>query len=488
MTKNIELQNKSLFQTQGFINGEWVDAQSKKTFIVTNPANDVPIAEVANMGAQETNQAIEAAEIAFQQWKLSPIKERYSLLMKWYQLIMDNQKDLATLMVVEQGKPYAEAAGEVIYAATFVQWFAEQGKRMNGVVKSAFSPNAELKYTKEPVGVVGIVTPWNFPLAMITRKVAPAIAAGCSVVVKPSELTPLSAFALAELAQQAGMPKGLINIIPTDDAASVGNALTASATVRKISFTGSTRVGKILMKQSADTVKRTSMELGGNAPFIVFDSADINTTIEALMASKFRNAGQTCVCANRILVQSKIYDEFVDSFIKKTQQLKVGNGLEEGVTIGPLINKQALEKVDTFVQNTLSKGAECLLGGKPHELGFTFFQPTILSNVPQDSPYNCEEIFGPVAPLIKFDTEEQVIAIANDTVHGLAAYFCSQDYRQINRVNQALRSGMIGINTGIFSNEFGPFGGVKESGIGREGSELGIEEYLDIKYSLLSFQ
>ena len=484
----MKLNNPTLFKQQGFINGQWVDANNQQTFTVTNPADDSFVAEVANMGEAETHQAIDAAQQAFQKWQSSTIKERYAILMKWYQLIIDNQADLARLMVIEQGKPLAEAAGEVIYAATFVQWFAEQGKRMNGVVKSAFSPTAELKYTKEPVGVVGIITPWNFPLAMITRKVAPAIAAGCSVVIKPSELTPLSAFALAELAHQAGIPAGLINIIPTAQAAIVGSAITASPTVRKISFTGSTNVGKILMKQSADTVKRTSMELGGNAPFIVFDNADVDIAVEALMASKYRNAGQTCVCANRIIVQDRIHDEFIAKLIQRVKQFKLGNGLDEGVTMGPLINQKAFEKVNTFVTNTVQKGAEVLLGGKPHELGYSFFQPTILSNVAADSPYNCEEIFGPVAPIIKFTDEEQAIEIANDTVHGLAAYFCSQDYRQIHRVNQALRSGMIGINEGVFSNEFGPFGGVKESGIGREGSELGIEEYLDTKYTLLSFK
>lgn len=480
--------NQTLFKTQGLIDGQWLASDKQSTFSVTNPANGEIVAEVSDLGEAETKHAIMIAQETFLNWKHVPIKERYALMMKWYQLILDNQEDLARLMVIEQGKTLMEASGEVTYSANFVQWFAEQGKRMNGMIKTGFSPMKELKYSKEPVGVVGIITPWNFPLAMITRKVAPAIAAGCSVVIKPSELTPLSASALCELSLQAGLPKGLINLIPTTQSAIVGKALTESPLVRKISFTGSTKVGKILMKQCADTIKRTSMELGGNAPFIVFDSADMTIALDALMISKFRNAGQTCVCANRIFVQEGIYPEFVDKFSQRVASITVGNGLEEGITMGPLINQAAVEKVHNFVQNQVSKGAEVMIGGKPHALGFNFYEPTILANVAADSPYNCEEIFGPVAAIIPFTTEEEAIALANDTVHGLAAYFCSQDYRQIHRVNQQLQAGMIGINEGVFSNEFGPFGGVKESGVGREGSELGIEEYLDIKYTLLSFK
>ncbi len=482
-----EIKNKNLFIQKAFINNKWSDSDSGKVLEVTNPANNSILGTVPDMGKNETEQAIVAANHAFISWKKTTAKDRYNLLMSFYHLMISNADDLAYLMVLEQGKPLAEAKGEVIYAANFIQWFAEQAKRIHGTIMEAFSNKAQLQYTKTPVGVVGIITPWNFPLAMITRKLAPALAAGCTVVIKPSELTPFSAIALMYLAKEAGIPSGVCNLVTTANAAEVGKVMSDSQYIRKISFTGSTKVGKILLEQSSQTVKRMSMELGGNAPFIVFDDADLEVAITSLIASKYRNSGQTCVCANRILVQEKIHDKFVDLLKKQVESFKVADGLTPEVTVGPLINSQTLEKVESHVHHSVNKGAEVVIGGKRHSLGYTFYEPTILVNVPSISILNEEETFGPVAPIIKFKTEEEAIEIANNTKYGLSAYFCSTNVSRIFRVLDALDSGMIGVNEGILSNEFGPFGGVKESGLGREGSVLGLEEYLENKYSIISY-
>ena len=484
----MELKNSSLFKEKGFINGKWVSAENGKTYDVTNPADNSLVAKVPSMGKTETNEAIQAAAKSFLVWRDTPAKQRATILLDWYNLVIANKEELAKIMVLEQGKPLAEAIGETVYAANFIQWFAEQSKRILGNIMSDFAKDTTLQYTKEAVGVVGVITPWNFPLAMITRKAAPALAAGCSVVIKPSRNTPLCALALVELAHQAGVPAGVLNLITGEKSTEIGDALCESKQVRKISFTGSTTVGKLLLQKSANSVKRMSMELGGNAAFIVFDDADFSRAVDSLMASKFRNTGQTCVCANRIFVQAEIYESFIEALKEKVIALKVGNGLEEGVQQGPLINKAAVEKVENHVQSAVSQGAEVVLGGKPHSLGGSFYQPTILKNVQENSIFKEEETFGPVAPLIRFETEEEVIKMANDTEYGLANYFFTQDFRRIQRVNRELESGIICINEGIFSNEFGPFGGVKESGIGREGSVLGIEEYLETKYTLISYK
>ncbi len=484
----MELEKFPLFKNKGWINGKWVSAENGETYDVTNPADNSLVAKMPSMGKAETFDAIRTAAEAFIIWRETPAKQRATILLDWYHLVIKNKDELAKIMVLEQGKPLAEAVGETVYAANFIQWFAEQAKRIFGSIMSDFAKDATLQYTKEAVGVVGVITPWNFPLAMITRKVAPALAAGCSVVVKPSRNTPLCALALTELSHQAGLPAGVLNLITGEKSAEIGDALCESKQVRKISFTGSTRVGKLLLEKSAQTVKKMSMELGGNAAFIVFDDANLERSIDSLMASKFRNTGQTCVCANRIFVQSGIYDSFVEALKEKVMALKVGSGLEEGVGQGPLINEAAFKKVEKHVRSAVSQGAEVVLGGKPHELGGSFYQPTILKNVQGDSIFKEEETFGPVAPLIRFETEEEAVKMANDTDYGLASYFFTQDFRRIQRVNRKLESGIICINEGIFSNEFGPFGGVKESGIGREGSVLGIEEYLETKYTLISYK
>ena len=472
---------------QAFIGGQWVNAHDGASMNIYDPADDQRLGSVPDMGQLEVEEAIEAAKVAFESWKTVTAKERYALLMKWYELILAHQSELAELMTLEQGKPLAEAKGEIVYSANFIQWFAEQAKRIHGAVMTGFSNSAQLQYTKEPVGVVGIITPWNFPAAMITRKVAPALAAGCTVVIKPSSLTPYTALALTKLAEQAGLPSGVCNLVTSSQSDLVGKAMSQSKSVRKISFTGSTRVGKQLLAQSAETVKRMSMELGGNAPFIVFDDADFKVAIPALMATKFRNTGQTCVCANRILVQAGIYHEFIEQFKQTVQALNVGSGLEKGVTQGPLINQAAVEKVESHVQHALDLGGQLQLGGKRKHKGQTFFEPTIISDVPGESLFNSEETFGPLAPIIKFSTEEEALAIANNTDFGLSAYFCTRDIGRVHRVLRGLESGMIGVNEGILSNEFGPFGGIKESGIGREGSVLGIEEYLENKYSIIHY-
>ncbi|AIB14294.1 succinate-semialdehyde dehydrogenase (plasmid) [Azospirillum argentinense] len=478
----LSLNDQSLLRTQAYVNGAWRDAFSGKTFAVTNPATGEELAQVADVGAEETRQAINAADAALPAWRAKTAKERAAILRRWFELIMAAQEDLAVLMTLEQGKPLAEARGEVAYGASFIEWFAEEGKRVYGDVIPSFAGNKRIVVLKEPIGVVAAITPWNFPNAMITRKVGPALAAGCTIVVKPAEDTPLSALALAELAERAGVPAGVFNIVTGSDPVAIGGELTASPIVRKLSFTGSTEVGKILMRQSADTVKKVSLELGGNAPFIVFDDADLDEAVKGALASKYRNSGQTCVCANRLLVQAGVYDAFAAKLAEAVKQIRVGNGMEAGVTQGPMINGQAVEKVEELMGDALAKGAKVALGGKRHAMGGTFFEPTILTGVTTGMRVAREEIFGPVAPLFKFETEADAIRMANDTEFGLAAYFYSRDIGRVWRVAERLEYGMVGINEGILSTEVAPFGGIKQSGIGREGSKYGVEDFLEIKY------
>ncbi len=478
----IQLRDRSLLRSQGFIGGEWVDAHSGRTFPVHNPATGQVLAQVADMGAEETRRAIQAADTAWPAWRGLTAGERAAILRRWNDLIREHQEDLALLMTLEQGKPLFEARGEVRYGASFVEWFAEEARRIYGDVIPSHVGNARLVVVKQPVGVVGAITPWNFPNAMITRKVAPALAAGCTVVIKPAEDTPLSALALAELAQRAGFPPGVLNVVTALDPVPVGQELTANPTVRKISFTGSTQVGKLLLRQSADTVKRVSLELGGNAPFIVFDDAEVDEAVAGALACKYRNAGQTCVCANRIFVHTAVYDEFAHKYADAVSRLKVGYGLEEGVVIGPLINQAAVEKVERLLEDAVRKGAQVILGGHRHPRGGTFFEPTVVTEVTPEMAFTQEEIFGPIAPLYRFRTEEEVIRLANSTRYGLAAYFYSRDIGRVWRVAEGLEYGMVGINTGLISTAVAPFGGVKESGIGREGSRYGVDEYVEIKY------
>lgn len=474
------LKDSTLLRHQSYIHGEWVGAQSDKTFPVFNPANNEILAEVADCSAVETESAIAAADAALADWRAKTATVRAGILRRWHDLILANAEDLGLLMTLEQGKPLAEARGEVRYGASFIEWFAEEGKRAYGDIIPPHQPGLRLLVTKQPVGVVAAITPWNFPNAMITRKVAPALAAGCTVVIKPSEETPLSALALAELATRAGFPPGVINIVTGMDAATIGKTLTDSSIVRKLSFTGSTEVGKLLMRQSADTVKKISLELGGNAPFIVFDDADLDAAVEGAIASKYRNAGQTCVCANRVLVQSGVYEAFLEKFIPAVQKQKVGAGTEQGVSIGPLINAEALDKVQRLVGDATQKGARLLTGG--HSMSGTFFEATILADVTSGMDIMHEEIFGPVAPVTRFDSEQEAIQIANDTPYGLAAYFYGRDIGRVFRVAEALDYGMIGVNTGLVATTVAPFGGMKESGIGREGSKYGLDEFLEVKY------
>lgn len=475
-------QKFSLLRFQAYINGQFVSSQNGKTFTVHNPTNGEKIGEVADLGTEETAQAIEAAAVAQKKWQALLPKERSVILRKWFELIMQNQEELAQILSLEQGKPLAESRGEIAYGASFIEWFAEEGKRIYGDVLPQDKAGRRLFVTKQPIGVVAAITPWNFPNAMITRKAAPALAAGCTIVIKPAAETPLSALALAQLADQAGIPKGVFNIITSSDAESVGRELSTNPTVRKLTFTGSTRVGKILMQQSAGTVKKLALELGGNAPAIVFDDADLDTAVEGVFASKFRNGGQTCVCANRIYVQAGIYEQFLAKLSEKVAQIKLGSPFEEEVTMGALISERAVEKVESHINDALSLGAELVLGGERHALGGTFFQPTILKNVTQAMKVAREETFAPLAPIFKFETEEEVIQWANDTEFGLAAYLFSQNIGRIWRVSEQLEYGIVGINEGIISNEIAPFGGWKESGLGREGSKYGIEEFLEIKY------
>jgi succinate-semialdehyde dehydrogenase/glutarate-semialdehyde dehydrogenase len=478
----MHLKDSRLFHQQCYIGGAWVDADHQETLAVTNPATGETLGGVPKLGAVEVNRAITAAQDAFAGWRARTAKERSTLLRRWFNLMLEHQDDLAMLMTLEQGKPLAEARGEIAYAASFIEWFAEEAKRVYGDVIPPHQADKRIVVVKEPIGVCAAITPWNFPAAMITRKAGAALAAGCTMVIKPASQTPFSALALCELAERAGIPAGVLNVV-TGSAQVIGAELTANPTIRKLSFTGSTAIGKQLMRECAGTMKKLSLELGGNAPFIVFDDADLDAAVEGAIISKYRNAGQTCVCANRILVQEGVYQAFADKLSQAVvAQLKVGNGLESGVTQGPLIDEAAVAKVEEHIADALSKGARVVLGGRRHELGGTFFQPTILTQVTPEMAVAREETFGPVAPLFRFSTEQDAIRMANDTEFGLASYFYSRDIGRIWRVSEALEYGMVGVNTGLISTEIAPFGGMKESGLGREGSKYGIEEYLEIKY------
>lgn len=477
-------QSIEFISNKAYINGLWVAAADKKTYEITNPANGKLLATVPSMSRLDTEQAIAAANAALPAWKQRTAKDRSQLLRRWFDLIMQHQDQLANLMTQEQGKPLAEAKGEIAYAASFVEWFAEEAKRIDGEVLQGHQPDKRLLVLKQPVGVVAAITPWNFPSAMITRKAAPALAAGCTLVLKPAPQTPLSALALAQLAEQAGIPAGVFNVVTADaeDARKVGEVLTASPIVRKLSFTGSTAVGIHLMQACAPTLKKLSLELGGNAPFIVFDDADLDAAVEGAIISKYRNAGQTCVCANRIYVQAPVYDAFAEKFTAAVAKLTVGSGLEAGVEIGPLIDQSAVEKVERHLHDALAKGGKLLLGGKRHALGANFFEPTIISGATQAMLIAKEETFGPLAPLFSFADEAEVIQLANATEYGLAAYFYANNLSRVWKVAEALEYGMVGINTGLISTEVAPFGGIKSSGLGREGSRHGLDEYLEMKY------
>ena len=477
----MKITDNPYFREQGYIDGIWCDAKSKDTVEVIDPATNQPIGTVPNMATEEAKAAVDAAAKALPTWRALTAHQRSTLLQRWFQLIQDNKRQLVELMTFEQGKPVAEAEGEITYAASFIEWFAEQGKRTNGEIIPSPSSDKRLMVIKQGIGVCAAITPWNFPAAMITRKAAPALAAGCTMVIKPANETPYTALALAELAAQAGIPAGVINIV-TGDAVKIGEVFTSDNRVRKLSFTGSTGVGRLLMRQCADSVKKVSLELGGNAPFIVFNDADIEKAVAGAMGAKFRNAGQTCVCANRFYIHKDVYQQFSERFVAEVKKLKVGNGFTEGVTIGPLINHKAVEKSQSLLADTLQRGATLLCGGERDKAGENFFQPTVVGNVPADSHILEEEIFGPVAPLVIFDNEEEVVHLANNTIYGLAAYFYSEDPQRIWRVAENLEYGMVGINTGLISNEVAPFGGIKQSGLGREGSEHGIEDYMEMKY------
>jgi succinate-semialdehyde dehydrogenase/glutarate-semialdehyde dehydrogenase len=479
---SLQLKNPDLLREQAYINGAWVAADDGATFEVTNPADGTLLANAAQLGVGETRVAIEAAAAAWPAWRQRTAKDRAAILRRWYELILANKDDLAALMTAEQGKPLAESAGEVMYGASFIEWFAEEGKRVYGDVIPTHMPDRRIVVIKQSVGVVAAITPWNFPNAMITRKAAPALAAGCTFVVKPASETPLSALALAELAHQAGIPAGVFNVVTTKNSAAIGKELTESTLVRKFSFTGSTTIGKLLIRQCASTVKKVSMELGGNAPFIVFDDADVDAAVTGAIVSKYRNAGQTCVCANRIYVQEGIYDSFVQKFTAAVGELKIGRGEEAGVNIGPMISSSAVQKVEELLADAIGKGASVIEGGSRHELGGLFFEPTVVKDATANMAFATEEIFGPVAPIFKFRTEEEAIELANATDFGLAAYFYARDLGRVWRVAEELEYGMVCINDGILSTEVAPFGGVKESGTGREGSKYGIDEYVEIKY------
>ena len=474
-----------LFKQQCYINGQWKDANSGETIDVTNPATGAVLGTVPKMGAAETAEAIEGARVAQKEWAQRTAKERHAVLIKWFNLMMENQAALGELLTLEQGKPLAEATGEIAYGASFIEWFAEEGKRTYGEIIPGHQRDKRIQVLKQPIGVTAAITPWNFPNAMITRKAGAALAAGCSMVVKPATATPYSALALCVLAEQAGIPAGLLSVL-TGSSTAIGGQITSNPTVRKLSFTGSTEVGAKLMEQCAPQIKKTSMELGGNAPFIVFDDADIDAAVEGAIICKFRNNGQTCVCANRIYVQAGVYDAFAEKFAARIATMKVGNGMDEGVAFGPLIEPQALDKVQEHVDDALSKGADVILGGKPHALGGLFFEPTIMTNVDRSMAVTQEETFGPLAPLYRFESEDEVIEQANDTRFGLASYFYAQNLSRVYKVAEALEYGIVGINTGIISTELAPFGGIKESGLGREGSSHGIDDYLELKYLCLS--
>jgi succinate-semialdehyde dehydrogenase/glutarate-semialdehyde dehydrogenase len=480
----LQLKDPTLLRQQAYINGAWSDADNGETHPVTNPATGEQIGTVPQMGAAETRRAIDAANAAWPAWRKKPAKERAAILRKWNDLILENTDDLALLMTAEQGKPLTESRGEVSYGASFIEWFGEEAKRVAGETLASPWPDRRLLVTKEPIGVCAAITPWNFPIAMITRKAGPALAAGCPMVLKPAESTPYCALALAELAERAGVPPGVFSVL-TGSAKDIGGEMTSNPIVRKLTFTGSTAIGRLLMEQSAQTVKKLSLELGGNAPFIVFDDADLDAAVEGAIASKYRNAGQTCVCANRLYVQDGVYDQFAEKLVAAVEKLKVGNGVEEGVTQGPLIDEKAVKKVEQHVADALSKGGRLLTGGKRHELGHSFFQPTVIADITNEMMVATEETFGPLAPLFRFKTDDEVIAMANNTEFGLASYFYSRDIGRIWRVAEGLECGMVGVNTGLISNEVAPFGGVKQSGLGREGSHLGIEEFLVVKYICL---
>ncbi|XUW92101.1 NAD-dependent succinate-semialdehyde dehydrogenase [Burkholderia sp. M6-3] len=477
----LTLKDPALLKTHAYLAGEWQGAGDGSTFEVVNPATGEVVATVPRMGTAETRRAIDAANAAWPAWRASTAKQRAVILRKWHDLMLENADDLALILTTEQGKPLAEAKGEIQYAASFLEWFAEEGKRVNGDTIPTPANDKRIVVTKEPVGVCAAITPWNFPAAMITRKVGPALAAGCPIIVKPAEATPLSALALAVLAERAGVPRGVFNVV-TGEPKAIGAEMTGNPIVRKLSFTGSTPVGRLLMAQCAPTVKKVSLELGGNAPFIVFDDADLDAAVAGAIASKYRNSGQTCVCTNRFYVHDKVYDAFAAKLRAAVEQLTVGRGTEAGVTQGPLINEAAVLKVESHIEDALAKGARVVTGGKRHALGHGFFEPTILADVTPDMKVARDETFGPLAPLFRFSSDEEVIALANDTEFGLASYFYSRDIGRVWRVAEALEYGMVGINTGLISNEVAPFGGVKQSGLGREGSHYGIDDYVVIKY------
>ncbi len=481
---SLDLKDPGLFREACYINGRWVGAGSNETIDVTNPATGETLGTIPKMGADETREAIAAANEAYPAWRAKTAKERAAILRKWFDLMMENQEDLARMMTAEQGKPLKESMGEIVYAASFIEWFAEEGKRIYGDTIPQHAPGKRIVVTKEPIGVCAAITPWNFPAAMITRKCGPALAAGCTMVVKPATATPYSALALAELGERAGIPAGVFSVV-TGSSGAIGGEMTSNPTVRKLTFTGSTEIGKLLMEQCAGTVKKTSMELGGNAPFIVFNDADLDEAVQGAMASKFRNTGQTCVCANRLLVQEGVYEEFSAKLAAAVEEMRVGDGLQGETEQGPMIDMAAVEKVEEHIEDAVAKGAKVISGGSRHDLGGTFFQPTVLAEVNTDMKVTREETFGPVAPLYRFETEAQALEMANDTEFGLAAYFYSRDIGRIWRVMEGLEYGIIGVNEGIISTEVAPFGGMKESGTGREGSKYGIEDYLEIKYGLI---
>lgn len=483
--KTNALKEPSLLREQAFVAGSWEDADDGRTTSVIDPATGVALATVPLMGAAETRRAIVAAQAAQPAWRATPARERAAILRRLSELMLAHREDLALIMTCEQGKPLTEALGEVSYAASFIEWFAEEARRVYGETVPSPAADRRILVLKEPIGVTAAITPWNFPAAMLTRKVGPALAAGCAMVVKPAPQTPLSALAFAELAHRAGVPAGLLSVL-TGDATAIGSELTANPVVRKLSFTGSTGVGKLLMRQSAETVKKLSLELGGNAPFIVFDDADLDAAVEGAMVSKYRNTGQTCVCANRLYVQRGLYDAFADKLVKKVQALRLGHGTEAGVTQGPLIDSNAVKKVESHIADALAKGAKLLIGGKRHPLGGSFFEPTVLAGAKAGMRVASEETFGPLAPLFAFDTEEEVIAAANASESGLASYLYSRDLGRVFRVAEALECGMVGVNTGLISTAEAPFGGIKQSGLGREGARQGLEEYLEVKYLCLA--
>jgi succinate-semialdehyde dehydrogenase/glutarate-semialdehyde dehydrogenase len=481
----MKLSDLTLLRQQAYIDGQWVDADNQSRFAVTNPANGETISEIASVGQAETACAIAAAKAALPAWREKTAKERSAVLRKWYELIMANQEDLARLLSWEQGKPLAESRGEIAYGASFIEWFAEEAKRVYGDIIPHDKQGRRLLVIKQPIGVVAAITPWNFPNAMITRKVGPALAAGCTVVVKPASETPLSALALAALGERAGIPAGVLNIVPGNNSRAIGAELTSNPDVHKLSFTGSTGIGKLLMAQCAETIKKVSLELGGNAPFIVFDDADLDAAVQGAIASKFRNSGQTCVCTNRFLVQDGVYDEFSNRLVAAVNALKVAPATEVGAQQGPLINAKAVEKTQEHIADALGKGARLLSGGKPHALGGSFFEPTVLGDVTSEMLVAKDETFGPLAPIFRFDSEAQAIAMANDTEFGLASYLYTRDLGRAWRVSEALEYGMVGVNEGLISTEVAPFGGIKQSGLGREGSHYGIDDYIEQKYLCL---